>query len=269
MRKQDLFKTLIKSVKGFLMAQRCKSLLEPLKKALSQRENQIPVLVVSYNNGVYVANTVKQLSKYSISPIILDNRSTSQESISILQDIEKSGQATVIYGKKNLGHLVGFFEPVYSLLPEVFAYTDPDLEFNADLPPTFLEDLAALARKYRCYKAGFALAIPAQEPITSHLQQHNFYKPFKFSRSYTIAEWEARYWTKRLADPQYEVYAADIDTTFAVYVKSNYRGYFMDAVRVGGGVAALHLPWFPNLDLMNGAQKQQYLAKNKSTTWIK
>jgi hypothetical protein len=66
------------------------------------------------------------------------------------------------------------------------------------------------------------------------------------------------------------MYLADIDTTFAVYRKSNYQGHLRSpAIRVAGDYTAIHLPWFLNLDIITELEKQQYLQKNKSTHWIK
>jgi len=44
-----------------------------------------------------------------------------------------------------------------------------------------------------------------------------------------------------------------------------------DAVRVAGNFSAIHLPWFPKLDIMNAVQKEAYLVsdRKKDTTWIK
>jgi hypothetical protein len=93
-------------------------------------------------------------------------------------------------------------------------------------------------------------------------------KPFVFQKSYTIQEWESQFWRRRLPHESLEIYAERIDTTFAVYRKSNYRNDFYDAVRVAGDYSAIHLPWFPKLDIMTDAQRRQYLKKSKSSTWL-
>lgn len=73
-----------------------------------------------------------------------------------------------------------------------------------------------------------------------------------------------------ITPPQFDLkcYAAKIDTTFAVYRKSNFRYDFYDGVRVAGAFSAIHLPWFPELDIMTAEEKASYLDKNNiSATW--
>tara|TARA_B110000503_G_C7160466_1_gene419429 strand:+ start:2000 stop:2215 length:216 start_codon:yes stop_codon:yes gene_type:complete len=65
-----------------------------------------------------------------------------------------------------------------------------------------------------------------------------------YERAYSVFEWESQYWRFKLQrSDELKVYAAPLDTTFAVYNKGNYRGSFMDAVRIGGDYAVTHLPW--------------------------
>jgi hypothetical protein len=240
-----------------------------IERAINKNFDAIPVLVVSYNNGVYVQNTVSQLQRFGITPIIIDNCSHDPDTIQILSTIQKSGSAQVIVCNKNFGHAVGFLEPIYKLLPEVFAYTDPDIEFSSKLPGNFLSVLSQLTVEYSTFKAGFALSLTADEVLLDTMISCSQYKPFSFKKTFSVREWESQFWRMRLAHDSLEVYAAKIDTTFAVYRKSNYRGDFMDAIRVAGDYSAIHLPWFPKLDIMSDNQKRWYLNKNKSTSWVR
>jgi hypothetical protein len=86
---------------------KCKKIVFKLKEIL-KTDNNIPILIISYNNGVYVENMVKQLNNLSLKPIIIDNKTTNQESLSILSNLEKEGKSYVIYSDYNLGHQVGF-----------------------------------------------------------------------------------------------------------------------------------------------------------------
>lgn len=242
---------------------------QDLQRALT-RTHGVPVLVVSYNNGIYVANTVAQLARLSIKPIVIDNASTDPQTRQILTQLNEREQALVVFSKKNYGHLVGFLEPLYRTLPNIFAYTDPDLQFHPELPPDFLDTLAQLTVDYGAYKAGCALTL---EHEGTRAKTDNNYtvavrKPFLFNESYEVQEWEGHFWQKKLLHPRLEIYSAPLDTTFAVYNKSMYRGDFVfNSLRVAGPFSALHLPWFPELDIMSNEQRNIYLRGNISSTW--
>lgn len=238
-------------------------------EAVQRTGNPMPVLIVSYNNDVYTRNAVRQLQARGIKPIIIDNHSTNADTTAWLETCQRDGLAHVVRCRKNWGHMVGFLDPIYRLLPDVFAYTDPDLQFHPALPADFLQTLSQLTLDYSAYKAGFALSLDADERLVDTLYCQSKQKPFAFQRTYPIREWEAQFWQRKLEHGSLVLYAAAIDTTFAVYRKSNFRGEFLDAIRVAGEFSAVHLPWFPRLDIMSDEQRQHYLGKNTSTSWVK
>lgn len=245
------------------------SAADDLRQALTHTKG-IPLLVVSYNNGIYVANTVSQLTGLGVTPIIIDNASTDAQTKTILSDMQRQGLANVVYSKKNYGHLVGFMEPMYRVLPEIFAYTDPDLQLHPDMPRDFLEVLAGLTFEYDAYKVGCALTlehhgIPARAENTYNIAVR---KPFPFNESYDVQAWEGRFWKKKISHPTLDIYSAPLDTTLAVYNKSMYRGDFIfNSLRVAGSFSAIHLPWFHEIDIMTDAQRNAYLQGNISSTW--
>lgn len=243
------------------------SLVKQLKEIIPEFSNNIPVIVISCNNGVYANNTCKQLERFKIKPIIIDNNSTCKKTLQILDDLEKANIAFVARSSYNLGHEVGFIEPVYKILPDVFAYTDPDLQFNKNLPDDFLEILSQLTIDYPVFKAGFALSLNPQATFknTTFYSCHN--KPIYFERTLSIQEFESKYWVYRLQHDELELYASPIDTTFAVYRKQNYTGNFHSAIRVAGDFSAIHLPWFIELDLMNDSDRSIYNKNNVSSNW--
>lgn len=242
---------------------------EQLARALDRTQDDIPVLIVSYNNGVYTQHMVQQLHVRGITPIVIDNQSTDLQTQALLRSYETSGGAQVVRCRRNLGHMVGFLEPIYAVLPEVFAYSDPDLQFHPKLPDDFLTTLADLTTTCAVYKAGLALDLVAGEPMIESQRLLYRHKPFTFERSYSIREWESQFWRLRMAHETLELYAAPIDTTLAVYRKQNFRGEFVDAVRVAGSFSAVHLPWFPDRDIMSSTQRVAYLGNNISTSWVK
>lgn len=239
-----------------------------LRQVLGDAGESIPVLLVSYNNGRYVAHSVEQLERFGIKPIIVDNASRDPETRRVLDAIEASGAAHVLRSSRNFGHMVGFLEPIYDVLPDVFAYSDPDLRFSPDLPEDFLETLAALTTRYAVFKAGCALSIPADAELYDVTVACRKVRPIPIDRRFSIREWEAHFWRMRLAHESLEIYAARLDTTFAVYRKSNFRDDFYDAVRVAGAYGVIHLPWFPQLDLLSKEERANYLKGNRSTSWV-
>ena len=247
--------------------------IKPLKKkmavAISSCKDKIPVLIIRYNNGVYIKNMLNQLSEFNITPIIIDNNSNDQNTLDVLNKEKASNRAYVVFSNENLGHMVGFLDPIYTLLPEVFAYTDPDLQFNKNLPENFLETLANLTKEYSTYKAGFALDLLPDENFVNTKHYFKKTKPFIWNKTYSIREIEGKYWRKKIDNKDYDIYCAKIDTTFAVYRKENYKGDFFDGIRIAGNFSTIHLPWFPDIDLMNKNERTIYMRGNRSTTSIK
>ena len=251
----------------WLIAKKTEEITNELKIILQNSSNKIPVIIVSYNNGVYVDNTVKQLNTFNIEPIIIDNNSSCENTLKVLNELKTKSLASVIKSKHNHGHMVGFLKPIYDLLPDVFAYTDPDLQFNENLPENFLDVLAELTNEFPVFKAGFALSLENNGPIKDTRYPKYHYKPIHFERNFTIKEFESMFWTYRLMHKHLELYGADIDTTFAVYRKSNFFGNFYSAVRVAGDYSAIHLPWFEDLELFSEEDKKNYNKKNISSNW--
>lgn len=266
-----IFQKLIKSLQKRPMKRYSYQLAENIKTALQEIHADIPVFIISYNNAVYVQNMVKQLNQYKIKPIILDNASTDKNNLEILNTLHQNNLAYTIFSKYNYGHMVGFNDAIYHVLPNLFAYTDPDLQFHPDLPHDFLEQLAHISTLYPVYKVGCALPTifngkTVDDPIPPQFSK----RPFTWKgQTYTLHEWEQRYWKFPLQHPHLQLYHAKIDTTFAVYRKSNYMGDFYEGIRVSGNFDTLHLPWFPEIDIMSSAEKEIYLKNNQSTTWIR
>ena len=258
----------INKVRNWNFERKSVQLVQDLEKALAENREEIPVLVVSYNNAKYVQNTVHQLRTYGIKPIVIDNCSTDENSLNILHEIEAAGDAQIVFSEHNFGYLVGFLNPVYKVLPELFAYTDPDLQFHPDLPQNFLSVLAEVTEQYSVYKAGFALALLEEEEMIDLEIEKLRGVPQIYPHKMSVREWEQQYWRMKLDHPTLELYQARHDTTFAVYRKSNLIDFY-DGVRVAGNFSAIHLPWYPKLDLMSDADRRRYLEGNRSSTWLK
>jgi hypothetical protein len=264
-----MVKNTLIALKKKIQARSFQNIIEQLDEILPKNNQEIPVFIVGYNNGVYILNTVNKLNKLNIFPFIFNNASTDLETINILDKISKEKMAKIVNSPKNLGHLIGFLDPIYDKLPEVFAYTDPDLMFNQNLPTDFLNILANLSAEYKTFKAGFSLDLMPTKIVQNNTQIIKKHKPFTYEKKFGVLEWEEKFWRFKLDNTHHELYAADIDTTFAVYRKSNFKGNFFDAVRVGGEFKAIHLPWYPEIDLMSSHQRKNYLINNIASTWLK
>ena len=251
-----------------LRARRNKALGEQLRVALTFVNDEIPCFIVCYNNRSYVAGMVRQLNKFGLTPIVFDNASTCTDTNKLLDSIHLNSAYVLKIGK-NLRHKVGFLPGIYEHMPNIFAYTDPDLKFDDKLPSTFLETLRDLTDQYAVFKAGLALEIKSDGICNNLIINFKKCRSIPFKANYSILEWEAVNWKFRLQrNDKLEVYAASVDTTFAVYNKGNYGGSFLDAVRVAGDFKVMHLPWYPELDTMGNYEKDKYLKGNKSSKWV-
>ena len=195
----------------------------------------IPIVIVCYNNHKYVANTVHQLCAldpiYKNSIIIMDNCSSDDATVAFL----KSCSLRVIYNDTNNGPWISPTNNrhVYDDLPDKFVLTDPDLQFNPNLPYNFVEILSTLADQYSTSKIGFALDISEPDKFI----------PGNYVDGRTIFEQESRYWQERILNDDYELYRADLDTTFCL-INKKFTDHNLRHIRVAGNFTAKHLPWY-------------------------
>ena len=99
----------------------------------------IPIVIICYNNYMYVENTLKQIASinkdYYTNIIILNNMSTCSDTISYLNKVD----VRVI---NNVGNFGPWITPtnnrqLYDLLPDKYIITDPDLKLNPNIPKLF------------------------------------------------------------------------------------------------------------------------------------
>jgi len=244
-----------------------RKIVHQLRFALSNIKDSIPCFIVCYNNPTYVVNMVKQLNNMGVTPIVFDNGSKCKNTIDLLKQIHEK-TAYIVWCRKNLKHKVGFQPGIFENMPKIFAYTDPDLMLNKNLPSNFLEILYNLTTQYKVFKAGFSLKIESSLMNQKMLIEKKVKRTIPILKKYSIVEWESQYWRFKLQrNDDLIIYSAPIDTTFGVYNKNNYFGNFTDAVRVAGDYEAIHLPWYPTLDTMLDQERKNYLVNNKSSTW--
>lgn len=209
----------------------------------------IPIIVVSYNNYQYVENTIRQINiinpEYYKNIYIMDNNSTDPTTVQFLHTIEDS--VKVIYNTTNDGPWVTptINRSVYDQMPDQFILTDPDLEFNADLPSNFIELILMLSNIFEAHKIGFALRIDDFKdmyPSNHYCQDKNIY------------EWESQFWINKIQYEDFELYLADIDTTFCLMNKQ--MSLNSSRIRIAGNFTARHLPWYiTNPDILSMDEK--------------
>lgn len=193
----------------------------------------IPIVIICYNNYKYVDNTVNQIlqinKEYFNAILIVDNCSTCEKTINYL----KKSTCKVIFNEKNNGPWINTDTNthVYNILPDKFILTDPDLELNKNIPNNFIEILSLLSDKYDCKKIGLALDISDFDKM--------YHDILLFGQN--IYVWEIRHWYNKIANDYYELYNAEIDTTFCLINKKSSSTL---NIRVAGNFTTKHLPWY-------------------------
>jgi FkbM family methyltransferase len=202
----------------------------------------IPIIIITYNNYRYVENTIKQLIKinkdYENNIQILNNYSTCPDTINYLKNlkykiIENTGNHGPRVNKTSNRH-------IYDILPDKYILTDPDLEFNENMPSNYIEHLSKISDELNIFKLGLALDITEKDKFYQ-------YKHPMFNLS--IAEIEAHYWKNYFKHNNYDLFVAPVDTTFALYNK-NAVNEKVD-VRIAGNFTAKHMPWYIETKLFN------------------
>jgi hypothetical protein len=211
----------------------CKTVYEKFNSEL----NNIPFVIICWNNLTFVKNFVNQIKKYKRKIIILNNNSEYELLYKYFIDIKNElGDLIEIRTlDKNYGHIV--YRTLYNTLPDVYILSDPDLELNKNLPDNFVEILYELSNKYKKYKIGSALNISDKDQFIS-------------CQNYTLGndiyQWESQFWNNKIENEDYELYNANIDTTLCLINNKYYTGNNFDAIRIAGNFTVKHLPWYKN-----------------------
>jgi FkbM family methyltransferase len=181
--------------------------------------------------------------------MILDNKSTCEDTIRYLKTLSY----TIFWRDENRGPWIAphVNSDIYDILPCKFILTDPDLQFNPNLPSNFIEIMSELSDLHSCEKIGFALDIADFEDMFQS----------RYVDELTIYDWEKLFWTRKVEHPTYELYNSEIDTTFCLVNKQHI--YNDCHIRVAGNFTAKHLPWYKNNKIHN--DYENYMQSDKST----
>ena len=207
-------------------------------------------IIIGFNQPTYIKKMVKQLEKYTNDIIIIDNNSTFEP---LLNYYENDYKYTLLKMKSNLGHKV--YEKLFieKIVGDIFILTDPDLEFNKNLPDNFIENMINISNYYQAEKVGFALLYDSPD-IRKDIKA--------FGK--TIKEWEKQYWTYKYYYPGFEndIWSAAIDTTFCLINKQNKGGHY----RIANNYLCKHLPWHVGFEKEIPNDEFEYYMKNNVST---
>lgn len=233
---------------------------------------RIPIVIISYNNYKYVENTIQQF--IGINPdlletiVIMDNNSNDANTQLYLQ--KRQTEVVVIFNQDNVGPWVSTScnAHVYHALPEQYILTDPDLEFNKNLPKNFIDIFCEIMSKYDMEKIGFAIEIDDCD---------KFYKYPDYNQERSILEWESGFWkpeemttyTTNDGTMELTLHHCCIDTTFAMYNKKfmNIAGWWAyKGIRVSGNFKCRHLPFYIEDPILSMHDKLVHYEHSKFST---
>lgn len=235
-------------------------LFEPRMGMGTLHKKNIPVVIVGYNQYSYISKMVAQLEKYTRDIIIVDNNSSFKP---LVDYYENDFKYTLLRQTDNYGHRVYESWFVQRMVGDQYILTDPDLEFNRNLPSDFIQQLIDIAHYFKSGKVGFALLIDAPD-IRPEAKLTGL--------GTTIKDWEIVNWKNKVhypPNPSQELYRAGIDTTFCLITK-HYNQAHSNCIRVAGNFTCKHLPWHTNYkeNLLPG-EYEAYTQHNVSTSWFK
>ena len=203
----------------------------------------IPILVICHNNHLYVENTLRQLRKFNLNLQIMDNESTNEKTIEYLKNVD----VPVIWNPTNEGPWVNTFYnvSVYEKMPQKFIITDPDLQYNPNLPYNFVDIMIDLSIEYETHKLAMAMDISDFDKM---------HQSTLYSDKRNIYDTEIGHWSWRVdigeSASKYEMYFTSTDTTFHLIDKIGYDKTVRN-IRIAGDFTAKHIPWYIENPLMN------------------
>lgn len=217
--------------------------------------NNIPIITISWNSVTFIKKFIEQFKNYPNPIIVLDNNSTFNPIFNYYKEIQEEfpNKVKIILLRHNYGHEV--YLKFKSYLPNIYFLSDPDLEISKDLPINFAEIYLKLSNKYKTHKLGAALDIS---------DSHLFIDCDNYTDDQNIHQFESRYWMNPVNDSKFELYSADVDTTFCL-INNNYEDNNM---RIGGKFTMKHLPWYKNYIKNNFLEDEliHWKKSNKSSS---
>jgi hypothetical protein len=231
-------------------------LFEPIQKQEALIKSNMPVIIIAYEQVTFIKNMVKQLEKHTSDIIIIDNNSKFQPLLDYYND---EYNYTLLKQKKNFSQTVFCREPIQKLVGDFYIVTDPDLQFNTNLPENLMSELVNISNWFQAYKVGFAICI--DDP---NIRTDCFYG------TCSIKEWESQFWKYPVhypVKPNYQIYLADMDTTFCLI---NRKSPNRTCYRLAGDFTMIHIPFMHGYkEMLMVGEFESYRSGNNSTNWMK
>ncbi len=210
----------------------------------------IPIYIISFNRLTMLKQLVNCLEEKGYTNVqIIDNQSTYPPLLEYYNSISNK----VHYLDKNYGHMAfwncGQFEDV--IKNEYYVVTDSDILPVEDCPDDFIELFYEILNKNPHFtKVGFSLKI---DDIPDTNKQKKF-----------IVRWESEFYKLKykykFKNKDFNVYDADIDTTFALYKPNINTKKFGVAIRTGYPYQSIHQPWYRDSSIVT--EEELYYQKH-------
>lgn len=213
----------------------------------------IPVIINNFNRLDYLRKLIDSLEKRGYFNIyIIDNKSTYPP----LLEYYKDCKYTVFRLDDNIGYKAIWKTEVYDRFKNSwYVYTDSDVVIDEGCPDDFMERFVSFLKKYKnAQKVGFGIRI-------DDLPEH-------FKNKQSVIDHESRFWVNEVED---SIYAASIDTTFALYRPfcGGPADDYHETYRTGFPYVIQHLPWYVDSSAMTDEEIYYISNIKQSTHWSK
>lgn len=171
--------------------------------------------------------------------IIIDNGSTYEPLLEWYYSIQD--KIEVIWAK-NEGHLALWSLKLNKQLPELFVYTDSDIELSDDFPKDWKQIMSNYYHKYGFNKVSLGIRI---DDLPDHYRYKN-----------QVKRNEGRWWLNEIES---KVFTADTDTTFSLMKNVGDNPY--KSIRLcQENMISRHIPWY--CDLNNLDEEEKFYLSN-------
>ncbi|QKF93543.1 interleukin-like EMT inducer domain-containing protein [Fadolivirus algeromassiliense] len=214
----------------------------------------IPIYLIVYNYLYFTKNSIDQLKKYTKNIHIIDNNSTYPK---LLEYYDNEYEFFLEKMDSNYGHLV-WKNKLGWQMPRYYIISDPDLQYNQNLPENFITTIRKLSDEHKKGKVGFALDLS---------DAHLFYKYDNYIDGISIKSFELKYWIHKIEHPSLELYDANIDTTFCLVNREYYKDKD-DGIRIAGNYTCKHIPWYIDWNNKLDNEEWEFYKKHNISSGI-
>jgi hypothetical protein len=208
----------------------------------------IPVFIVNRNRHAAMVQLIDWLRTGGTRKIvILDNASTYPPLLAYYDALPKG--VNVLRLPQNHGPYVLWQQGVHEVLETPYVLTDSDVVPTDDCPADLVGRLYETMRKY-----------PDASKVGPALRIDNL--PDGYADADTVRKWESQFWEHPVAPG---VFAAPIDTTFALYPAKAKFSIDDRALRLGRPYIVEHTPWYAQEHELS--DEERYYRNHASKTF--